>query len=55
MTNALFKDAPRELDAWRHVVELAISRNVPLVPVVLEAELDEISGVFRVPTVLGKK
>jgi hypothetical protein len=37
MTNALCKNAPRELEAWRHVVELAMSRNVPLVPIVLEA------------------
>ncbi len=43
MTNALCKNAPREVEAWRHVVELAVSRGVPLVPVVLEAAPDEIA------------
>jgi broad-specificity NMP kinase len=42
MTNALCMNAPRELEAWRCVVELAMSRNVALVPVVLEATADEI-------------
>src|SRR5687768_3965196 len=32
-TNALCEDAPREQEAWRHVVDLAMTRNVPLVPV----------------------
>jgi hypothetical protein len=33
--------APRELSVWAHVVDFAIVRNVPLVPVVLELALDE--------------
>lgn len=41
MTNALCVNAPREQEAWRHVVDLAVERGVPLVPVVLTAELEE--------------
>ena len=41
MTNALCRNAPRELKAWEHIVELAVSRDVPLVPVVLEAQAEE--------------
>lgn len=41
MTNALCRDTPREDLAWSHVVHLAIRRQVPLVPVVLEASLEE--------------
>lgn len=37
MTNALCAGAPREREAWNHVVDLAIDRRVPLIPVVLEA------------------
>jgi hypothetical protein len=42
MTNALCKNSSRELKARRDVVELATSRNVLLVPIVLEAAADEI-------------
>lgn len=41
LTNALCKHTPHEVDAWRHVVELAIARNVPLVPVVLDLSVEE--------------
>lgn len=41
MTNALCKNAPREVAAWAHVVDLAIIRDVPLVPIVLEVAPDE--------------
>ena len=41
MTNALCRDTPREDLAWSHVVNLAIQRGVPLVPVVLEALPEE--------------
>lgn len=41
MTNALCNGNNREELAWKHVVELAIMRNVPLVPVVLEASPEE--------------
>jgi gluconate kinase len=55
MTNALCKNAPREREAWRHVVELAMSRNVPLVPVVLEVAAEE--NIRRVQSAerVGKK
>jgi broad-specificity NMP kinase len=41
MTNALCVHSPREREAWRHVVDLAVKRNVPLIPVVLEADAQE--------------
>lgn len=41
MTNALCNGSEREVRAWTHVVELAISRKVPLIPVVLQVELSE--------------
>jgi thymidylate kinase len=41
MTNALCSGSEREVMAWTHVVELAISRKVPLIPVVLDVELSE--------------
>ncbi len=55
MTNALCKTAPRELQAWHHVVDLALSRGVPLVPVVLEVEATE--NIRRVQSAdrVGKK
>ncbi|MBA3455375.1 MAG: hypothetical protein H0T42_19945 [Deltaproteobacteria bacterium] len=42
MTNALCVVAAREVQAWEHVVELAMRRNVPLIPVVLHADIDEL-------------
>ena len=36
MTNALCAGAPRECEAWRHVVDLAEARAAPLVLVLLE-------------------
>ena len=41
MTNALCVDSERERFAWEKVVELAMLRGVPLVPVVLETTLEE--------------
>ena len=41
MTNALCKDVTREIDAWGHVVDLAMHRKVPLIPIVLTASLTE--------------
>jgi broad-specificity NMP kinase len=55
MTNALCKNSPRELKAWRDVVELATSRNVPLVPIVLEAQEDEIVRRLQSAERIGKK
>ncbi len=55
MTNALCKNTPRELKAWRDIVELATSRNVPLVPIVLEATVDELSRRLQSAERIGKK
>ena len=41
MTNALCTNTPRERDAWDHVVDLAMARHAALVPIVLEADLEE--------------
>lgn len=41
MTNALAANAPREQEAWKHVVDLALARGAVLIPVVLEADQDE--------------
>lgn len=42
ITNALTTRSDRELHSWRLVVELAMARAVPLVPVILTAERDEL-------------
>jgi hypothetical protein len=55
MTNALSNNAPREREAWRHVVELAMSRNVPLIPIVLQAAADEIVRRLQGAKRIGKK
>ena len=55
MTNALCNDTPREEVAWKHVVELAITRNVSLVPVVLELSADENVRRLQSPERAGKK
>jgi broad-specificity NMP kinase len=55
MTNGLCKNTPRELEAWRHVVELAVSRKVPLVPVVLEAAPEELVRRVQSAERVGKK
>jgi broad-specificity NMP kinase len=41
MTNALCTNSDREREAWNHVVDLAVDREVPLIPIVLEAESAE--------------
>jgi gluconate kinase len=41
MTNALCTKSAREREAWSHVVELAVDRGVPLIPIVLEADFAE--------------
>jgi broad-specificity NMP kinase len=55
MTNALCNDNSREELAWTHVVELAIKRRVPLVPVVLEANAEENVRRLQSPERIGKK
>lgn len=54
MTNALCNDATREVDAWGHVVNLAISRSVPLIPIVLNANLPEIQKRIVSPARVNK-
>ena len=55
MTNALTKETQREVTAWYQVVDLAISRQVPLLPVVLEVSPEE--NMRRVQSVdrIGRK
>jgi hypothetical protein len=54
MTNALCKNAPRELEAWSHVVELAMSRNVPLVRWFLKPQQKNCSAACRMRSALEK-
>jgi broad-specificity NMP kinase len=55
MTNALCKGSSREAEAWRHVVELAIARQVPLIPVVLTVEVEENVRRLQSPERVGAK
>jgi len=55
MTNALCTHSSREQSAWRHVVELAKIRGVPLIPIVLEASIEEIERRLQSPDRVGKK
>jgi hypothetical protein len=41
MTNALCVGSEPEVDAWNHVVDLAMAHMVPLVPIILTAEVEE--------------
>ena len=42
MTNALCYEVAREVEAWRQVVDLAISRSARLFPVILRADTETI-------------
>ena len=55
MTNALCTASSREQVAWRQVVELAMARNVPLVPIVLETTAEENIRRLQSPERLGNK
>jgi adenylate kinase family enzyme len=55
MTNALCLGAPREREAWRHVVALAEVRAVPLVPVVLEVDETALLARVQRPERRGRK
>ncbi|MGO4724850.1 MULTISPECIES: AAA family ATPase [unclassified Inquilinus] len=55
MTDALCAGAPRERDAWRHVVALAEARGAPLVPVVLEADEAALRARIQSPDRRGRK
>jgi gluconate kinase len=55
MTNALCRNSAREQRAWEHVVELAMVRQVPLVPIVLQAELAENLRRVQSAERVGKK
>jgi len=41
MTNALRVNTPRDLETWSRLVAAATARGAPLVPIVLEAEVEE--------------
>lgn len=43
MTNALCTGEAKEIAAWSRVVELAIDRSAMLIPIVLTADVDELS------------
>lgn len=49
MTNALCVGSDRERAAWNHVMDLALVRQVPLLPVVLEATAEENERRIRSP------
>jgi hypothetical protein len=49
MTTALCNGSSREVRAWAHVVGLAISRDAPLIPVILQVELSENIRRLRSP------
>lgn len=55
MTNALCKNTPREREAWKHVVSLAIRRQVPLVPIVLRLDPEENCRRVQSADRIGKK
>jgi len=55
MTNALCKESEKEIEAWEHVVHLAVARNVVLIPVVLNASQEEISKRIASPNRLKTK
>lgn len=55
MTNALCKNALREQDAWKHVVELAIRRDMPLIPIVLTLDAEENFKRVQSSDRVGKK
>lgn len=55
MTNALCSGSAREREAWSHVVDLAMDRQVSLIPVVLEAELAENERRLKSPLRVGRK
>ncbi len=55
MTNALCTNSPRERAVWNHVVDLAIARRLPLVPVVLEASSAENERRVASPDRQGRK
>ena len=55
MTNALCRNAPREQEAWAHVVELAMARQVPMVPIVLQVDLGENLRRLQSAERIGKK
>ena len=55
MTNALCRGSARERKAWDRVVDLAIRRQVALIPVVLEAEPAENERRLQADDRIGRK
>jgi len=49
MTNALCVGSKREREAWDHVVDLAMARRAPLVPVILDADFEENARRMKSP------
>lgn len=55
MTNALCVGSPRECEAWGHVVDLAIARKAPLIPIVLVADVEENARRVQQADRIGRK
>lgn len=55
MTNALLEASRRGQEAWAHVVDLAMARASALVPVVLDADPDELCRRVESPERAGRK
>lgn len=55
MTNALCVGRQREVEAWNHVVDLAIARGCALVPVILTAGFEESLRRLQSPSRMGRK
>jgi hypothetical protein len=55
MTNGLCVHSEREVSAWNYVVDLAIERQVPLIPVILEADIEEHMRRVQSPDRVGQK
>ena len=55
MTNALRLNTQRDRDTWARLVAAATARNAPLIPVVLEAEANELVRRLQSPERVGRK
>jgi gluconate kinase len=55
LTNGLCVHSAREVSAWNHVVDLAIKRQAPLIPIVLEADIEENMRRVQSPDRVGRK
>lgn len=55
MTNALRTNTPRDRQTWNRLVAAAIARGAPLVPIVLEAGVEENIRRLQAPERQGRK